>query len=540
MREFKEKPKLGKAKEKPTSAFLPRQAAHMMKEKYIKEMDQRPTGAEGDTKQAPDQVEQAGRWAAGELTGRTMEQGQKYAKKQSAAARGEAQAAPDPVSRDKGPSAEGAPGGRSAPEYPQTEYTSNPVKDRQTVEHRAAVRDRSRPHSQSAHSGQPRPHDGAPVKERPAVDMPRSTAGDTAPKTAAGQASPGNPSEAVPLKHRQRQAVRERPIADTSRTTTKQMSATPGRPSEGVPLKTRQQKALKERPQLTLRERGLSAPTAAIPGPASKEKAPRPTKAALSPKVRRGAVKSLAKPAGRPGVPGARALKAGQKQMQRQMLTQAANRAKNLVAALRRAVQAVAKAVAAVTGAVSGIIGGCVLLVALIIIIVIAAVASSPFGLFFAQEPSTPDTVSISQAVESINNAFNARLDQLQAGDYDSIDIQGAAPDWPDVLAVFAVKLAGADADGVDVATLNAERVDKLTDVFWDMTALTFNVETIPHADSDPNDDVDDSWTERILHITVTSKTADDMRTAYAFTSYQNSALDELLADRAALSALTV
>lgn len=77
-----------------------------------------------------------------------------------------------------------------------------------------------------------------------------------------------------------------------------------------------------------------------------------------------------------------------------------------------------------------------------------------------------------------------------------------------------------------------------MTDVFWDMTALTSTVETIPHADSDPDDDVDDSWTERILHITITSKTADDMRTVYAFTSYQNSALDELLADRAALSSL--
>ena len=70
MKEFKEKPKLGKAKEKPKSALLPRQAVHMMKEKYIKEMDQRPKEAGGSTQQAPDQVEHAGRWAADELTGR--------------------------------------------------------------------------------------------------------------------------------------------------------------------------------------------------------------------------------------------------------------------------------------------------------------------------------------------------------------------------------------------------------------------------------------------------------------------------------------
>ena len=186
-------------------------------------------------------------------------------------------------------------------------------------------------------------------------------------------------------------------------------------------------------------------------------------------------------------------------------------------------------------GALAGLVGGGVLLVALVIIIVIAAVANSPFGLFFAAEHNAPDSVSVSQAVAQVNVAYNARLEDLQAGYYDDIVLHGQAPDWPDVLAVFGVKLAGADVGGMDVATLDADRVDKLTAVFWDMTALTTEVETIDH----PGDGEDDpGWTEYILHITITPKTADDMRTAYAFTDYQNSALDELLADRAALSAL--
>jgi len=133
--------------------------------------------------------------------------------------------------------------------------------------------------------------------------------------------------------------------------------------------------------------------------------------------------------------------------------------------------------------------------------------------------------------------AYNTKLEELQAGDYDSIDVTGAAADWPDVLAVFAARYAGAE-DGIDVATLDADRVSKLTATFWDMTALTSTVETIDHPDSDPDDDTDDSWTERILHLTITAKTAEDMKTAYGFTAYQISALDELLADRAALSSL--
>ena len=97
----------------------------------------------------------------------------------------------------------------------------------------------------------------------------------------------------------------------------------------------------------------------------------------------------------------------------------------------------------------------------------------------------------------------------------------------------FAAKTAGAD-DGVDVATLDADRVNRLTAVFWDMTEITTEVETIEHSGSGD----DDGWTEYILHITITPKIADDMRTVYAFTRYQNEALDELLADRAALVSL--
>ena len=78
----------------------------------------------------------------------------------------------------------------------------------------------------------------------------------------------------------------------------------------------------------------------------------------------------------------------------------------------------------------------------------------------------------MAQAVGTVNMAYNSRLELLQAGDYDSITIQGQAPDWPEVLAVFAVKTAGADVDGLDVATLDADRVNKLTSVFWDMTAI--------------------------------------------------------------------
>ena len=111
--------------------------------------------------------------------------------------------------------------------------------------------------------------------------------------------------------------------------------------------------------------------------------------------------------------------------------------------------------------------------------------------------------------------------------------IHGQGPDWAEVLAVFAVHTAGKDT-GVDVATLDQDRVDLLKAVFWDMTEITSKVETIDH----PGGEDSEGWTESILHITITPKTADEMRAVYAFTDEQNSALTELLSDQAALASL--
>lgn len=71
MPEFKEKPKMGRPKAKPPSAMHPKQAARMMKEKYLQQLDQRPEGTDSETSYATDQVEGAGRWATDEAVSHT-------------------------------------------------------------------------------------------------------------------------------------------------------------------------------------------------------------------------------------------------------------------------------------------------------------------------------------------------------------------------------------------------------------------------------------------------------------------------------------
>ena len=191
----------------------------------------------------------------------------------------------------------------------------------------------------------------------------------------------------------------------------------------------------------------------------------------------------------------------------------------------RKAAIATAKAVKSLIGALSALVGGATLAAALCVIFLIAAVIASPFGLLFSNEPS-PGAVPLNAAVTRINVELTDKLALLQAGDYDSIDIQGTGPDWREVAAVFACKTA-LGAGGVDVAALTPDRVDRLKAVFWDMCEITSSVETIDH----PANGSAEAWTEKILHITITARTADEMRTVYLFTPEQNSALTELLAE---------
>ena len=165
-------------------------------------------------------------------------------------------------------------------------------------------------------------------------------------------------------------------------------------------------------------------------------------------------------------------------------------------------------------------------------IVLVAALMTSPFGILFANEPS-PDTIPLNAAVAEVGKEVCSTLTELQDGDYDSIDLTGALPCWREVIAVFAVRTAGAE-NGVDVATMDADRVDRLKAVFWDMTEITSEVETIRHDGGENGED----WTEHILHLAVAAKSAEEMSTAYHFTAYQKKALAELLDDPALLDAL--
>ena len=231
-----------------------------------------------------------------------------------------------------------------------------------------------------------------------------------------------------------------------------------------------------------------------------------------------------------------RARKAATQDAQRKMFKKSNNRAaRAAAAAAKKLAEAAAKAVKELISALASLGGGTALFIVFSIVIVAGAFLASPLGILFADEQQADDTVPLATAIAEIQGEYHVELERLQNGDFASVQIVGQAPDWREVVAVFASKTAGAE-DGVDVFTLDEERVELLRQVFWDMCEITTATQDVDVPDSDPDDDVDDSHTGIALTITITAKTAEQMRLIYAFTKYQNDALDILLENLGSLN----
>ena len=217
--------------------------------------------------------------------------------------------------------------------------------------------------------------------------------------------------------------------------------------------------------------------------------------------------------------------------MQQQFVQEAAQKtaqtAKRATKGFEQVKSAVIRAGQAVARAAVGLLGGDGALIALILVIGgAAAVIGTPFGVFWSGNDS--DTQSVPQAVALINSEFSAKINQIQAENPADSMVIHREPDggsdlsitnWTDIIAVFAVKTAGADADATDVVTIDEERIDLIRQVFWDMNAVSWHVQTIHHKDS----------TETVLHITITSKKAEEMPNFYHFNKSQREALTEVL-----------
>lgn len=200
-----------------------------------------------------------------------------------------------------------------------------------------------------------------------------------------------------------------------------------------------------------------------------------------------------------------------------------------------------AKGLFALVGASSSLV------IILVVILAVAALFSSPFGLFVSGENKDTDVKAAAQIVQDINAEFAARLEDIKRS-YDHVDsveinYPGSADNtrvdnWQDIMSIFAVRTTMDEENGMDVATLDVTREHLIRAIFWDMNQIDSYVETIEHTGTTTIVHEDGSTSEEtittneyILHITVTSKTAEQQAIIYGFTDDQEELMKEMLSE---------
>ena len=184
-----------------------------------------------------------------------------------------------------------------------------------------------------------------------------------------------------------------------------------------------------------------------------------------------------------------------------------------------RAIAAAAEKLAAAIGA-----GGAAAVSVVVVILLVGMLFASPLGILFAGE-DTGTEIKIPDAVATLNGEFTDEIYRIMEGNpYDALDMQegmeaAMLQNWRNVLAVYAVKVSTDEEHGLDVMTMDEEKLQLLREIFFNANKLEYELTTRT---------VDG---ERIttLHISVQIKDAMRMADEYSFTDQQREMLEELL-----------
>ncbi len=117
-------------------------------------------------------------------------------------------------------------------------------------------------------------------------------------------------------------------------------------------------------------------------------------------------------------------------------------------------------------------------------------------------EPASPCRAAVSQ----INGDLIGRIEKIKAdyeGEYDKVELVNAdsITNWPDVIAIYAVKVTTDTESPEEVATMTQNKVGRLREICWDMNPITAKL-------------VGDEEST-VLQITMTSKSYTDVMDDY-------------------------
>ena len=184
-----------------------------------------------------------------------------------------------------------------------------------------------------------------------------------------------------------------------------------------------------------------------------------------------------------------------------------------------RAIVAAAEKLVAAIGA-----GGAAAVSVVVVILLVGMLFASPLGILFAGE-GTGTEIKIPDAVATLNGEFTDEIYRIMEDHpYDELDMQegmeaAMLQNWRNVLAVYAVKVSTDEEHGLDVITMDEEKLQLLREIFFDANKLEYELTTRTV----------DGEQITTLHISAQIKDAMQMADEYSFTAQQREMLEELL-----------
>ena len=212
--------------------------------------------------------------------------------------------------------------------------------------------------------------------------------------------------------------------------------------------------------------------------------------------------------------------------------------AKKTAQGIKIAVKATISAIKAIIAGTKALIaaivaGGWVAVVVIIVICLVGLLVSSIFGIFFSSEKTSSDSVTMNEVVAECNQEFADKLQSIQdSNPHDDYVLDGSMASWKDILLVYTIKQSNGKNE-TDVVTMDDSKKKVLKEIFWDMNTLSSEVkeETVTEQGVNTSEEPKEVQ-KKVLHIIITSKSVEDMKSQYNFNTSQNNQLAELSSDK--------
>lgn len=222
-------------------------------------------------------------------------------------------------------------------------------------------------------------------------------------------------------------------------------------------------------------------------------------------------------------------IKASKKAMQMAKETAKAT-AKGIKLAIKATISAIKGIIAGTKALIAAIVaGGWIAVVIILVVCLVALLCGSIFGIFFSSEKSSSNSITMKEVVAECNQEFADKLQDIQdKNPHDDYVLDGSMASWKDILLVYTIK----QSNGIneqEVMTMDDKKKQVVKDIFWDMNSLSSEVKTEKVTEQGVNtNEMPKEVEKKVLHIKITSKTAEQMKNEYHFNANQLKQYNEL------------